>query len=119
MKTLRTWLIAPMLGALLLGVVTVVGQPVPASATLPPGWVPGTIYQSIFQGLVGQLPQVPGTNNPVFQTYQRALYPVVVSASLPSAPPAQGQYCSDASGGQVFVVAGAPTDNLTCPAQSS
>jgi hypothetical protein len=119
MKTLRTWLVAPLLGALLLGAAFVAGQTAPASATLPPGWTPGTRYQNIFNGGINTLPAVPGTNHPVFPAVQSVPYPVVTSSSFVSAPPAQGQYCSDPSGGQVFVPDGAPTDNLTCPAQSS
>ena len=121
MKALRTWLVAPLLGALLIGVGSMLIQATPASATLPPGWVPGTVYRNIFNYGENTLPAVPGTNHPVFTTAQSMYVPASAGSVyyLPVYSSALGQYCSDYSGGQVWVADGAPTAGLTCPAQSS
>jgi hypothetical protein len=42
--------------------------------------------------------------------------PVGVSRTLSGLP---GQYCSDASGGKVWIPTGAPTEGLTCPAAAT
>lgn len=41
------------------------------------------------------------------------------SLGQPSVVAGVGEYCADASGGSIYVPAGAPTDGLTCPAPDS
>lgn len=106
MNTLRRSMLALALGGAMLGVIGLAVPAAPASATLPPGWTPGTYYNNIFN--VGNVNPLPKTG-PV----SRAAPVVVVPAP---APQVGGQYCGDASGGTLWVPSGAPTDGLTCPA---
>ena len=113
MKTLKTTAFGLVVGGVLLATGIGLAQPAPALATLPAGWTPGTTYANLNAWTINPLGPVPGTNHPVWP-----LQPAAHQASLTPSPRPDGQYCSDASGGAVFVPSGAPTDNLTCPAQT-
>jgi hypothetical protein len=85
---------------------------VPAHAQLPPGWTPGTFYRNInLDNNSNPLPPNRPTDLPLPQFQQQ-----------PSTPPpvvVTGEYCSDSSGGLVWVTDPSQTGDLTCPAPSS
>ena len=126
MKFMRICLIAALTTVTLLGLGGVF--PVPAHAQLPPGWVPGTFYQNISNSPSANpakslMPNRKPTDPPsVNSSPNLAAWSGWSIEGFRAQPPsssntsASGEYCTDASGGQVFVAAGTPTDNLTCPA---
>jgi hypothetical protein len=125
-KALQTCLLALVAGAAIWGAVAAAGGTTPASAQLPPGWTPGTFYRN-----VSNSPSANPIKNPMPSSKPTDPQVQPDSGESPVAswsfdgfraqPPSPftvnsiGQYCTDASGGMVWVATGAPSDQLTCP----
>jgi len=131
MKALRICLMAVVAGAVLYASGAIVAAPSPALAQLPPGWTPGTIYQNVSNNPTANpaasvMPHRRPTDPPnVGPSPATSIWAGWTNSGWQVQPPspseynATGQYCEDASGGTIWVPAGAPTDELTCPAPDS
>jgi hypothetical protein len=130
-RAIQTCLLALVAGAAIWGAVAAAGGATPARAQLPPGWTPGTFYRNVsnsptFNPAKSPMPSSKPTDPPtdLDPSGPSALAGWSVSGFRAQPPSslnvsATGQYCTDASGGMVWVEAGAPSDQLTCPAADS
>jgi len=125
MILLRSCLMALVAGAALYASGVIGTAPAPALAQLPPGWAPGTIYRNLYNPAGNAMPDRKPTDPPnVVPSPATSIWAGWTNSGWRVQPPspaessATTQYCEDASGGTIWVPAGASTDE-TCPAPDS
>jgi hypothetical protein len=74
------------------------------------GYLPGVVYANVVTSSSAQ----PSATSMSVDIYQPVTGPVAIGYGVPHTYAVSGEYCTDKSGGKVWVVAGAPTDGLTC-----
>jgi hypothetical protein len=126
-KALRTCAVAVVAATMLWGAATTLGGVPAARAQLPPGWTPGTFYNNVSNSpfanpanspMPNRRPTDPPATNTSSSQSTLSGWTIDGFRAQPPSPlqvSVDGQYCTDSSGGSIWVAAGAPTDQLTCP----
>jgi hypothetical protein len=133
LDTTRKYLLAMLAGGVLSGLSLMATGAAPALAQLPPGWTPGTFYQNVsYAPYANQnwnpMPKSKPTDPPATAHSSSLTWSGWTIDGWQATPPAtptvstdgaSGEYCTDATGGTVWVPAGQPADQLTCPTPDS